>query len=144
MWKERIDSFPGKYTFAEPATKEEIGELEKSLNVKLSQELKSFLCESNGVFDEYDYPLVWPVQQIIRENTELRTFEYFKDLYMPFDSLLFIANAGNGDLFGQAVLNGAIQREYIYVWDHEDDSRTWVASSLKDFMKGWAGGTISI
>jgi len=75
---------------------------------------------------------------------ELRTFEDFKDLYMPFDALLFVASAGNGDLFGYAVLNGAIQKDDIYVWDHEDDSRTWVASSLKDFIKGWTDETISI
>ena len=57
---------------------------------------------------------------------------------MPFDALLFVASVGNGDLFGYAVLNGTIQRDDIYVWDHEDDSRTWVASSLKDFIKGSA------
>ncbi|CAI8713500.1 Alpha/beta hydrolase [Bacillus sp. IT-79MI2] len=31
-----------------------------------------------------------------------------------------------------------------YVWNHEDDSRTWVAPSLKQFIEWWSDGTISI
>ncbi len=52
---------------------------------------------------------------------------------MPFDCLLFFADGGNGDLFGYSILNGIVQRDDIYVWNHENDSRTWVAPSLKIF-----------
>lgn len=36
------------------------------------------------------------------------------------------------------------KRDDIFVWDHESDSRKWVASSLEDFLKGWIGGEISV
>ena len=84
MWKEFIESFPGEYTFAEPAAKDELCKLEELLKVELPEELKSFLHEANGVLDEYHCPLVWSVQQIIHENLELRNFEDFKDLYYAF------------------------------------------------------------
>jgi hypothetical protein len=29
---------------------------------------------------------------------------------MPFDHLLFVSDAGNGDLFGYAVLNGVVRK----------------------------------
>ncbi|MNG40245.1 hypothetical protein D3C84_1287410 [compost metagenome] len=64
--------------------------------------------------------------------------------YEPFDSLLFVADAGNGDLFGYSIVDGAIPKEDIYTWNHEDDSRTWVAPSLKQFIEGWLKGEISI
>ena len=43
-----------------------------------------------------------------------------------------------------AILNGSIQNEDIYVWNHEDDSRTWLACSLEDFIKGRITSAISI
>ena len=50
---------------------------------------------------------------------------------------IIFADGGNGDLFGYSVLNGMVQRDDIYVWNHENDSRTWVAPSLK---LSWSGG----
>ena len=50
---------------------------------------------------------------------------------MPFDNLFFFSDAGNGDLFCYSILkNGIIEKTDIYVWNHEDDSRTWAAASL--------------
>lgn len=62
---------------------------------------------------------------------------------MPFDNLLFFSDNGCGDLFCYRILNGCIQTEDIYVWNHEDVSRTWVASSLEEFIKGWITSEIS-
>ncbi|PEE41435.1 SMI1/KNR4 family protein [Bacillus pseudomycoides] len=73
-----------------------------------------------------------------------QTNQEISGLYMPFDCLLFIADAGNGDLFAYSILNGSIQKDDIYVWNHENDSRTWVAPSLKKFIKWWSDGTISV
>jgi hypothetical protein len=100
--------------------------------------------ETNGVFDEYNCPLIWSTNQIIKDNLFFRTFNDYKDIYMPFDHLLFFSDAGNGDLFGYPILNGSIQRDDIFVWDHESDSRKWVASSLKDFIEGWANSRITV
>jgi len=70
--------------------------------------------------------------------------EEYRDRYMPFDHLLFFSDAGNGDVFGYAIINGVIQTSRIYVWNHEDDSRSCVAPSLKYFIKGWITDEISI
>jgi hypothetical protein len=35
----------------------------------------------------------------------------FKELYMPFDCLLFFADAGNGDQFGYPICDGVIRRD---------------------------------
>jgi len=62
---------------------------------------------------------------------------------MPFDCLLFFADAGNGDQFAFAILNGESRRDDIFVWNHEDDSRCWVALRLDTFYEGWLTGRIT-
>ncbi|WSL80461.1 SMI1/KNR4 family protein [Kitasatospora sp. NBC_01266] len=60
---------------------------------------------------------------------------------MPFDPLLFFADAGNGDLFA---LLPRIGRPDVFVWNHEDDSRTWVAPSLAKYLEWWLTGQIKL
>ena len=144
MWKQYIQSATTGYHFAKPAIKSDIRQIKKQLHVDLPTDLLELLSETNGVFDEFDCPLVWSTKQIIEDNLFFRTFSDYKDIYMPFDHLLFFSDAGNGDLFGFAILNGSIQRDDVFVWDHESDSRKWVASSLKDFIEGWANDRISV
>ena len=144
MWKDYIRSVTKGYDYKKPATKTEIGQINQKLNVELPNDLLELFNETNGVFDEFDYPLIWATDQIVKENLFFRNFVDYKDIYMPFDHLLFFSNAGNGDLFGYPVLNGVIQRDDIFVWDHETDSRKMIASSLKDFIEGWTSGRIII
>lgn len=86
--------------------------------------------------------LIWPLEYTIRQNIEMRTHSTFANLYMPFDHLLFFADAGNGDLFAFAVLNKKIRNPDIFVWNHENDSRTWVAPSLEQFVEWRIQGKI--
>ena len=144
MWKEYIQSATTGYHFAEPAIKSDISQIKEQLHVDLPTDLLGLLSETNGVFDEFNCPLVWSTNQIIKDNLYFRNVDDFKDMYMPFDHLLFFSDAGNGDLFGFVILNGSIQRDDVFVWDHESDSRKWVASSLKDFIEGWANSRISV
>ncbi|EFM10102.1 Cell wall assembly/cell proliferation coordinating protein, KNR4-like protein [Paenibacillus curdlanolyticus YK9] len=144
MWKDFIRTIKEDAAFAKAATEAELEEVSDRFNLVLPKELKDLLEETNGVSDEYGCHLVWPTSRIIEENLEARSSEDYKDEYMPFDSLLFVADAGNGDLFGYSVLNGAITKDDIYTWNHEDDSRTWVAPSLKQFIEGWIKGEISV
>lgn len=144
MWKNFIRSISEDYVFNEPATSRETEQIKEKFNVELPDELLSLLNETDGVNDNYGFRLVWSTSQIIEENSNLRNQEDFKDLYMPFDCLLFISDAGNGDLFAYSILNGSIQNDDIYVWNHENDSRTWVAPSLKKFIEWWSDGTITV
>lgn len=147
MWKNYIQSVTSGYHFKEPAIKSEISQIREKLLVELPSDLLNVLKGTNGVFDEFDEfgsPLIWSTKQIVEENLFFRNFKDYKDIFMPFDYLLFFSDAGNGDLFGYPILNGSIHKDNIFVWDLESDSRKWIATSLKDFIEGWTSGNITI
>ncbi|UOQ84707.1 SMI1/KNR4 family protein [Gracilibacillus salinarum] len=143
MWKHYIRSISDEYTFRPPATNREISQIREKLNVALPKKLLELFSETNGIFDSFDYPLIWLTSRIVEDNLFFRNFADYKDIYMPFDHFLFFAGDGSGDLFCYRILNGSILTEDIYVWNHEDDSRTWVASSLEKFVEGWITGEIT-
>ena len=93
---------------------------------------------------EYGLGLLWSAERIEADNLNFRTFPAFKELYMPFDALLFFGDAGNGDQFAYIVLRREVRRSDIFVWDHETDSRTWVAPSLGVFYDWWFTGKLKI
>lgn len=144
MWKELVSGLSDEYEFQKPADEKEIINAEEQLGVGLPHELKELLKESNGIFGEYHISLIWDIKRIVQDNLSFRNSSDFKELYMPFDCLLFFSDAGNGDQFAYLIINGKINKDDIYVWNHEDDSRTWVASSLKWFIDGWSNVQISI
>lgn len=80
----------------------------------------------------------------MRENLFFWTIHEHRDFIKPLDTFLFFSDAGNGDLFGYSIIDGSIQTEDIYVWNHEDDSRRAIASTLEEFIKGWIIGDISV
>ncbi|WOV88362.1 SMI1/KNR4 family protein [Sporosarcina oncorhynchi] len=143
MWKDYISTISKDYSFKRPASVAEIGQITEELNVELPKKLLEIYKETNGVYDIFECHLLWPTERIVEDNLFFRNFTDYKDIYMPFDHLLFFSDNGCGDLFGYKILNGCIQTEDIYVWNHEDDSRTRVASSLESFIKGWITGGIS-
>lgn len=53
MWKDFITKLNTSYTigFDEPVSKNELIEMEKALNIKLPESLKSLLYETNGFED---------------------------------------------------------------------------------------------
>jgi hypothetical protein len=56
-----------------------------------------------------------------------------KQANMPLDALVSFGRLGNGDLFGHPVPGGQV-REDVFVWDHEDDSRTWYGRDMADAL----------
>ncbi|MFF2878513.1 SMI1/KNR4 family protein [Gottfriedia sp. NPDC057991] len=142
MWKNLIIKVSEEPLFNEPATQVQLEEINEKFNLEITNELANLLKETNG-FDSGGVRF-WSSNEIIEENVERRTLEVYKDCYMSFDSLLFFADAGNGDFFGFSIINGHIQKDDIYVWNHEDDSRTWIAPSLEEFFIWWSEGSISI
>lgn len=126
------------------ASTADISACEQALGVALPDDLKALLTESNGVLGEYELGLVWPAERIKSENLQFRSDPNFPELYMPFDSLLFFGDAGNGDQFAFPIQAGAARRPDIFVWSHEDDSRTWIAPSLGKFLQWWFSGHIKV
>lgn len=130
----------GEATFHPPAQAEVLYATEASLGHPLPNDLPQVLAESDGIDGEYDLGLVWNVERIRRDNIKFRTYEDFRDLYMPFHGLVFFGDAGNGDQFALS-LTGNCE---VYVWDHENDSRTWIAPSVMAYLEGWMTGRITI
>jgi hypothetical protein len=118
--------------------------LETAVGIALPDELKSLLRESNGVLGTSGLRLIWPAEEITQRNVMMRTDSTFLHSYMSFENLLFFADAGNGDQFAFRIIQGAIRRPDIFVWNHEDDSRTWAAPSLKHYLEWWLTGKLKV
>ncbi len=144
MWKQLVESLTAEREFSSPASWAEVTLAEEKLGVRFPDDLRNLLFESNGIMGPYELGLVWPVDRIVADNAMFRENEDFKDLYMPFDSLLFFADAGNGDQFAYPIQNGSIQRPDVFVWKHEEDSRCWVAPSLTRYLEWWLNGTMTL
>lgn len=139
MWREQVSAVLPEAEFAAPATQGQLDEVSRALSVDLPPDLIALLRESDGITGEYGAGLVWPTERIISDNLLFRADQDFAALYMPFDSLLFFADAGNGDQFAFPITSAGI-RDEIYVWDHEDDSRRWYAARLEQYLAWWLGG----
>jgi hypothetical protein len=142
-WKERIQRWEPKCSFGQPVAPAALASAERSLGVALPEDLKKLLCECDGFTEPTGgFHLVWPAQQIESENLQFRSNPDFRELYMPFDHLLFFGEAGDGDQFAFPICDGAVRRADVFVWNHEDDSRSWVAPRLETYVEWWLGARI--
>ncbi|HEX6480110.1 MAG TPA: SMI1/KNR4 family protein [Ktedonobacteraceae bacterium] len=143
MWRELTRGLCSDCEFYPPASFSEIASVEQSLKVALPKDLKDLLTESNGIHGEYGLHLIWSTEEIQETNLLLRTPRFAQD-YMPLDSLLFFADAGNGEKFAFGIIEGRIKCPFIYSWNPIDDSRTWRAPSLKLYLEWWQQGKLSV
>ncbi|HET6503325.1 MAG TPA: SMI1/KNR4 family protein [Amycolatopsis sp.] len=141
MWTELVAGLPGPPVFRPAAPHAELLGCTTALGHPLPEELAALLRESNGIEGEYEDGLVWSAERIAAENLALREDAEFATLYMPFDPLLFFADADNGDLFA---LLAKVRRPDVFVWNHEDDSRTWVAPNLATYLEWRLTGQITL
>src|SRR5215210_2340782 len=139
MWRERLLTLDPDIRFHDPAGPKQLDELERELGLAVPRDLDALLRETDGVTDRYGSGLVWPTGRILDDNRSFRSSSDFANLYMPFDALLFFADAGNGDQFAFPITaTGA--RDEVFVWDHEDDSRRWYAGSFEQYLAWWLSG----
>jgi hypothetical protein len=134
VWAEMIAELTESVRFFPPAAEVAIQYSQRALGHPLPGDLVDLLRETNGVEGEYGLVwsgLVWPVERIVEDNLTFRTSSEFGQLYMPFEALLFFADAGNGDQFAFVLRD---DRRDVFVWDHETDSRTWVAPRLVEYL----------
>jgi hypothetical protein len=142
MWKSLVAGLYPDHVFGQAASDADLSAVADELRVSLPTDLLALLGESNGIQGLYGLGLVWPTARIIADNLAFRTSVDFRGLYMPFDHLLFFGDAGNGDQFAFAILDGSIRKADVFAWDHENDSRTWVAPDLRRYLEWWADGRI--
>ncbi len=141
-WTDRVKALSPDCEFFSPALWADVTSAEAKLGVRFSDELRQLLFESNGVHGEYGLGLIWPVDRIVKDNLRFRENVAFQELYMPFDPLLFFDDAENGDQFAFSILKGEIRRPDVFAWNHEDDSRQWVAPSLAKYLESSLNGTM--
>lgn len=127
-----------------PASEIDIFRAETRLNVKLPVSLIEILKVSNGVQGEYGLGLIWDLDRLVTDNLHFWNNPDFAESYMPFNHVFFIGDAGNGDQFFIPIFKEQAIKEEVYVWNHEDDSRMWIASSIPDYLQGWLDGRISV
>ena len=144
MWIEFIRQLEPEAEFAEGATSERLAHFEQTLHVALPDDLKSLLRESDGVYGAYGLHLIWSVDEIEELNRQRREHPGFRSTYMPLDSLLLFADAGDGEMFALGIIEGMIQRPFVYVWNPINDSRTFVAPSIRRYLEGWLTGKITL
>uniref|UniRef100_A0AAU2JRR6 SMI1/KNR4 family protein n=1 Tax=Streptomyces sp. NBC_00049 TaxID=2903617 RepID=A0AAU2JRR6_9ACTN len=131
MWKEVASRALAAAEFRPPVGTAALVEAERRLGCGLPAELLSLLRETDGVVGEYGTDVVWPLGQIVEQNLSFWSASSFAELYMPFDALLFFGDNGGGDQFAFV---RTPRRPDIFVWEHEDDSRRWVARDLRDYL----------
>jgi hypothetical protein len=144
MWVEWLRARPygAELGFRAGASPEQIVAAAEALGAQLNNDLRALLSETDGIEGQHGLGVVWPVDRIVRDNLMFRTSTDFAEIYMPFDGMLFFADAGNGDQFALAL--NTLPRSDVYAWDHENDSRMWVASDLADYFDRWLGGTLKL
>ena len=142
MWKNLIKNVSEESKFNQPASTNQIKEIEEKFCLELPSEFIDFLKETDGA--EVKDAGFLSSRLIIELNVDCRTDEIYMETFMPLDCLLFIGGSGNGDYFGYSIVNGDIQTNSIYVWEHENDSRTWIAPSLEQLFIWWSEGKISV
>jgi hypothetical protein len=137
MWRALIERLDAEAEFHPPATPEQLRAVEAALGVALPEELRDLLSQTNGAEVTYGAGLIWSAEQIVHRNLEMRREWRRGELAgtMPIDHLLCFGDLGNGDLvFFPITAEGVSNR--VFLWDHEDDSRTSSAVSLADYLQG--------
>jgi hypothetical protein len=143
MRKALVATLYPSHVFAPGASDEHLDAAERDLHTTLPADLRDCLRESDGIEGEHGLGLIWPTARIVADNLRFRESADFRRLYMPVDHLLFFGDAGNGDQFGFAILADSIRKDDVFAWDHENDSRTWVAPNLRRYLEWWSDGRIS-
>ncbi|MFF7384309.1 SMI1/KNR4 family protein [Streptomyces griseoluteus] len=138
MWPELIATLPDA---APPASEPALAACAAALGHPLPADLTGLLAAADGITGEYGTGLVWSAERIAAENLALRGGAGFAELYMPFDPLVFFGETGGGGLFA---LLARVDRPDVFVWDHETDSRTWVARSLADYLERSVSGALDL
>jgi hypothetical protein len=141
VWNELLAAIPRLTITRQPVSADAIDDAARRLGQPLPLELTAILQEVGGVEGDYGLELIWPIDRVVTENLALREDADLARLYMPFDSLLFFGDAGNGDLFGLVPHTG---RPDVFAWNHEDDSRTWVAPGLAKYLEWWQNGQLKL
>ena|SRR5690348_3568311 len=134
VWQTLIRSYDPAAQCGTGAKSAGLAALEISFAGEVPPALVELLRTLDGAFDGQGSALCWCAERIRDENLRMRTSPLYRESYMPFDSLLFFAEEECGRRVGLAVIPGMITQPNVYMWDPVNDSRTWVAASLGQYL----------
>jgi hypothetical protein len=145
-WHDLLAEYADDLKWNDPATEEAIASAETALKVQFPPSLRSFLLESNGLYDPDGYFWhIWPVENIITQNLEIRGDPKRAELYMSFESLLFFTTPGvDGIRFAFPISATGKVGEKIYSWEPIEDSRPCIAWSLESYLTRWLSDDLKI
>jgi cell wall assembly regulator SMI1 len=140
--------------FCPAASAADIDDAEVRLNARLPACLRSLLLETNGVMDMMSIDggewflsmwLLWSVQEIVEQNEFFRRAIDEGTYERDFRQMAFFAGAGSdGILFGFPVSEDGTYASRVVVWHPIMDELDELATSLKDFLRGWLTGAIFV
>ncbi|MFF4291492.1 SMI1/KNR4 family protein [Streptomyces sp. NPDC001633] len=99
VWPKAVAALPSTAVFQPRPRSCSLIRCAPILGHPLPGDLAALLRESNGVEGDDGEGFIWSTERITSENERLREDAELASLYMPFGSLLFFTDAGNGDLF---------------------------------------------
>ena len=135
-WKQLTKSYASDAKFVRSASESQLVAVEQALGIRLPDLLREFLLEADGVTADYGSGVIWSAADIRKRNLEFRNLASFRDVYMPFDYLLFFGDDSGGDQFAFAIhADGQIHKHDVFRWEHETDARSWFASCLEQFLE---------
>ncbi|MEU3693185.1 SMI1/KNR4 family protein [Streptomyces narbonensis] len=132
MWREQILQAMAGAELGAPAGEEALAAVESALGQPLPPQLAGLLRECNGVRGRFGLDVVWSAERIAKDNAGFRGARDFTELYMPFEPLMFFGDNGGGDQFAFV---RTPQRDEVFVWDHETDSRYLVSYGLDEYIE---------
>ncbi|MFE2910849.1 SMI1/KNR4 family protein [Kitasatospora indigofera] len=133
MWVDYARSLDAGIEVRDPVLPGQLAEAERALGCRIPAKLASLLLETDGISGRHGLPVVWNLKAMVEENKALRGTAEFRDLYMPFEPILFFGGGPGGDLFGFVRIP---ERDHeVFVWDHETDGRWLVSYGLKDYLQ---------
>lgn len=134
-WLERAKICFPDATAPGPASGRAIQRAEKALGRKFPAPLQQVYRECGGIRAHYGTPFVMPLDDLVAKNEWFRSDDALAEFHMPFEHLLLFGEEGNGDMYAFPIaIDGGYGMRSIFEWNHEDDSRSWRASSIADLF----------
>ena len=99
----------------------------------LPDQLRDFYLSSAALYDATGANIIMSLGAMVDDNLELWSGAY-DDTYMPFAGVVVFGGPGNGDRFFFPRWRSGVYGEGVFVWNHENDSRSWLANGLKDLL----------
>ena len=131
------------YEWRDPATADEIAQVERTLNLKLPPDLRDFLLQSNGVGNDMGDELVMSTAEIGENQQETQS------IYADWEDadasrLLMFGNwLGNGDLYAYVIQPEEGEELHdIVVFDHETGEARPLAKNLAALLQMQSDGKL--